>query len=389
MPGRNTKAHAALPTTSCVTKDSKGRCIRCSGREPLLLGRPHGPTILLAESLLSLTRSSRGYISLEDAMEQILEAIGILRTLHADRRLGRAFLDLGLILRDNRNYYDAMSAFDRARQACSAAQDRGGVSASFYNQAFVCRQLRQNIEALQLLTQAESHLPSISFADRWRTQILSERIFNLMGLKRYGEALSHLDTWVSLADGQYTPYLVRGDIYRQRGDLQRALEDYVGAISSLSRNIVSLRTERFQRTDNVRHQPEFDRCLATALEAGESEVALILLELSNTGALGSRHYDIRESDMQVAQQETKLRDRAAGLVPAAVEAAAKRDPRLLAQGQDQADWLVSEWEFLYTEEGLFPSGIQDARKAALQICRTLPEEAVTLHSNRGKWILGS
>src|SRR4051812_14336520 len=63
-------------------------------RHTVQLLRPHGPSQLLGETLLSLARASRRNESPETRLEWILEALVAFRQLNADRRLGRAYIDL-------------------------------------------------------------------------------------------------------------------------------------------------------------------------------------------------------------------------------------------------------------------------------------------------------
>lgn len=369
------------------------------GEETMTLGlrqaveflRPHGPTLLLAESLLSLARATRGYVSHENELELVLEAIGILQSLDTGRRLGRAFLQLGMILRDAGQYYHALHAFENARQVCTIQQDSGGLSAIDYNRAFVCRSLRQNIEALQLLTQAENELPHVRAAASWQKQILSERIFNLMQLRRADEAMSLVDTWIAQQDGQYVPYLVRGDIHTQRGEPVSALQDYCEAALALSRGILSRRTERFQRFDRGRHQAIFDRSLAAALQTGEAEIAMVLLELANTGGLGLQNPGGEEPSAETLQKKQDLRRRAGEVTAEALIPESNPDAAVLARLQERADWLVSEWEFLNAGQRRIPTSFENIRQTAQQIIHSLPVDTLILEfflAEGQVWVLG-
>src|SRR5260221_3995895 len=65
-------------------------------RQTIDILQTHGPNILLAETMLSLARSSQGFESGETLLRLILEAIKMLQELHAMRRLTRAYTDLGM-----------------------------------------------------------------------------------------------------------------------------------------------------------------------------------------------------------------------------------------------------------------------------------------------------
>src|SRR5262249_9701918 len=69
-------------------------------RHTVELLRPHGPSQLLGETLLSLARASRMNEPLETRLEWILEALAAFRAVKADRRLGRAYIDLATNLKD-------------------------------------------------------------------------------------------------------------------------------------------------------------------------------------------------------------------------------------------------------------------------------------------------
>ena len=354
--------------------------------------RPHGPTLLLAESLLSLARASRRYIGIENRLELALEAIDILKRCDVEFELGRAYLDLGVILKDSDLLYDALFVFNLAICMCSEQQDLGGVSAGYYQRANISRMLAQQYEALQMLDQADQHLPSLDSVRNWEKQILSERIFNLMELNRLEDALPHVNSWIALNDGMNTPHFIRGQINMRSGNHHQAMEDFCEASLLLSREILHRHSERFQRVDRALNRSIFESSFLAAVHEDEPLIALTLLELANTGGMGLPVEQAGEEKSFEAEAAQDLTKQAWQLSQQANQAFLSQDINSLAQFQEQADWLVSQWEYLSSQGSSIPGGIEDVRQAGSRLISALSPDAALIEiaeTAETLWVIAS
>jgi len=340
--------------------------------------RPLGSTILLGESLLSLSRASRMYESPEARYELIMEAIKAFREIKAIKRMGRAYLDLGTALKDGQQLYDALRAFEMSTEICEAQNDKGGLAANYYHHAHVCRLLGQEFEALKLLDKADNSLPDNSSAESWRKQILTERIFNNLQLQRDSEALKYTEEWINSGDKHYFPYFYRGEIRERSEDYDNALIDYCMASLALSQDILKNKTNQFRRIDRNRNDLMFQRGLHLALKLDKPEIALALLQVANTGGIGISVNEKKIQDTSVADSISKLRERASYLSLEATEAILQRHLDQLSEYNYMADSLISEQELLLAGDLTLNFEADDLTLLSSRIKAAVPKNAALI-----------
>jgi CHAT domain-containing protein len=331
-------------------------------RQTVRVLRPHGPSLLLGESLLSLSRACRMVEPLETRLVWILEALKTFRTLHAERRLGRGYIDLAVNLKDGAEYYDALHALGEAERACANAGDNGAVAAARYHRAHIYRMVGQPIEALDALRRAAEILPESRSGDAWRNQIRSERIFNHLILERLDDALEDLDAWIASGDEHFFPRFYRGDVFERRGDLTRALTDYGEAALRLAREILENRSDRFRRITALKNRQMFERAVHLALHLDDGPMAVSLLELLNTGARALLPAETPEPSDSVISDDalTRITREAAALRADADTAVSNAMDRALAECQERADLLLAERDVI----GVAAPTVEDTAAAA-------------------------
>jgi tetratricopeptide (TPR) repeat protein len=378
----------ASPVTLLPVSFVMATLTRGLDEEPLALGlrqtvrllRPEGPSLVLGESLLSLARASRMSEGLETRLEWILEAIATFRKLKADRRMGRAYVDLATTLKDGKAYYDALHALEEAEQLSARIDDPGAVAAARYHRAHVYRMIDQPIEALRELEQALAALPDGPAADRWRNQIRSERIFNRLILNRLDEALQDLDAWIASGDQNSFPRFYRGEVFERRGEMERALADYAEGVVRVAREILRSRSDRFRSTTARRNRHMFERAVRLSLQLDHEAGGLGLLELMNTGgralerAAAPNASPDRDALARVAGDAKALRDDALKAL-----AQASRGP--LGAYQERADLLIAERDLLSSQADPVAddADVGDALDEVSQrIFALLPADAVLL-----------
>jgi CHAT domain-containing protein len=375
---------------SAITRGSFGEEAAGLGlRETVRLLRPHGQSLLLGESLLSLARAVRMVEPLETRLEWILEALTIFRALHAERRLGRAYIDLAVNLKDGRSYYDALHALGEGEKACAQAGDAGAGAAARYHRAHIYRMLGQPIEALHELERAAAMLPNSSAADSWRSQIRSERVFNHFMLERFDDALKDLEAWIASGDDHYFPFFYRGEVFERRGELERALADYGEAAVRLAGEVLRSRSERFRRRTSLNTRHVFERGVRLALALNDAPMAVSLLELLNTGGRAVQPTEIPNASPpreELAREEmARLTSQAAALRQDAAAAVSRAASRELDECQERADLLLAERDVIGTDD-IDKLGDADApaqEKVSLRLIRRridelLPNDAVLL-----------
>jgi CHAT domain-containing protein len=335
------------------------------GAEAITLGlrqsidklRPHGPTILLGETLLALSRSSRVYDSSDTVLDLILEAMNVFREVGANRRMGRAYIDLSTFLQDRGEYYDALRALDLGHAMSASEADFGAVSANLYRRSTICRRLDLEFEALRLLDEAIGALPESGIPSRWRLQILSERVANRLSLDENDDVVADIDELIRGGVNISAPLTYRARIAEHEGRRDTALDDYCHAAVAASIEILTNRTARFQRVDRSRLDFVFQEALRSALAANEAHTALALIELSNTaGAALQRLRDVAEVD-QVAIAELKAEAQRVAIDALSALTSGRRDA--ISDVGEIAEWIVAQRAFLryrsVTEAGRAPS----------------------------------
>jgi tetratricopeptide (TPR) repeat protein len=315
-------------------------------RHTVQLLRPHGPSQLIGETLLSLARASRTNEPLERRLEWILEALAAFRAVKAERRLGRAYIDLATNLKDGQDYYDALYAVDEAERYCASNEDGGGIAAARYHRANIYRMIGHPLEALRALASALAALPPGSAADGWRNQIRSESIFNNLILERFDAALDDLNAWIGSGDTHYFPLFYRGEVFERRGNFIDALHDYSGAAVRLADDIVMNRSDRFRRISASANRFRFERALGMALVLDKPDSVLGLLELMNTGGRAILPLGRLASADDELEALGRARKESAALLSDALAAVAGGNAETLAACQDRADLLLSDLDLL-------------------------------------------
>jgi CHAT domain-containing protein len=360
--------------------------IKGFGSEVMALGlrhtveqlRPHGPTILLGESLLSLARALRMYESPGAGLELILQALKVFHDCGSEKRLGRGYLDLGTALKDVGAYYDALHALELASQHCGELGDAGGLAASSYHRAHICRLLGLEYEALLILSETEKHIPDRSQFDSWRKQLLTERVYCELTLGQDDEAMGELDRWVASGDQRSFPFIYRAEIFERRGELKRALDDCCEAARLLFGEILTSNSDRFQRVDRSKYDFVYKRGLRLALQAKEGETALALLESGRTESAGLRRIALRgeesidRSDDADQDMVNGFRERVSRLVQAAFSAVEKCHVEEMCHINKLAEWLIAESEFLKVPREKYAELHLDLRDVSRSITNALP-----------------
>jgi len=376
-----------LPMAYLVTALSRGifgeEALGLGLRQTLRVLRPQGQSLLLGETLLSLARAARMMESHETRLLWILEGIQTFRALNAERRLGRGYIDLAVTLKDGRDYYDALHALGEAEQACGRAGDSGGVAAARYHRGHIYRMVGQPIEALRELQRALPMLPEGRSADSWRQQVRSERVFNLLTLKRFDDALVDLNAWITSGDDHSFPMFCRGEVFERRGERESALADYGEGAIRLAREILASRSDRFRRIKSLKNRHLFENAVRAALHFDSAPIALSLLELWNTGARALQPPESANGSpdekalAQIAAEAAALREDA--------EAALSKDTEeALDNCQERGDLLLAERDVI----GAASPKVEDAPSESIEradlegirqrIHKLLPHDAVLL-----------
>lgn len=317
-------------------------------REATSRMRQAEPTVLLAETLLSLSRASEGADSFENRLDMATEAILILKRLAAHHRLSRAHVTLGEILKQAGSPYDALRAFDLAAGAAHNRNDPGTLVAIHYNVGAVCRRLGLEVEALRELATARGLLPGIAadMETSWVDRILSESTLNLVALGHDTDALELTESWLKTSTNHYAPYLVRGSIrYRQEG-AAAATDDYVEAAIRAARQVASNASSRFRRMGRSTLEDVFADSLAALIDAAEPELAFGVLELSESSSVILTRDEESDPSSFALEGRAKLAGDVANLANDAQAAVSGRDRKALQQCQERADWLVAQGDLL-------------------------------------------
>jgi CHAT domain-containing protein len=369
---------------NCFNEETLGLGLR----QTVQLLRPHGPSLMLGESLLSLARASRMTEPLETRLEWILEGLRAFRAMKSRHRMGRGYIDLAINLKDGEDYYDALYAVDEAERLCADSNDEGGVAAARYHRAHIYRMIGQPLEALRGLALALDSLPNGENANLWRNQIRSERIFNNLTLERFDDALQDIDAWIASGEEHYFPFFYRGEIFERRGNLRDALRDYSVAVIHLAQNILKNQSDRFRRINASANRFRFERALRVALDLGEKDSVLSLLEMMNTGGRAIQAQQTLKSSLNNSEGELDhIRNAVAELKTDALKVlmSGKAYAPELVACQDRADLLLANRDLL----GASPSPVSrkdcndegeadELETIRSQIIQLLPQDAVLL-----------
>jgi hypothetical protein len=348
-------------------------------RESVEQLRSLGRTTLLAESLLCLARATRSYDGLEERLGSALEACAIFRDLGRKRRLGRAYLDVGDILKQGGSSYDALRAFELAAALALEHADHAASAAAHYHTAVVCRSLGLPAEALQHLRIADETLATGTVPAVWARRISSETVIDLIDLRRDDEALARLEAWIDDGETVYAPWLYRADLWARRSGVGSALADYVKAATRAAAEIADSVSERFRRADRARLDSVFNAALSAAVAAGRADVAFGVLELARSGtAMAARLGAGHRSDTLRAEADQELRAESTALAKQASEALGGQHPQSLTELGRRADWLVARADLLSRASGTTDIGAEDVATWSDRVRAALPADAVLL-----------
>ena len=350
-------------------------------RESVEALRGSEPTTLLAESLLALARATRSYEGLEERLRLALEAVQIFRDLGRERRLARAYIDVGDILKQAEITYDALRAFELGVALALKHGDMGAAAAGRYHSAVICRSLGLAAEALHLLESAHAGLATRTVPDEWAQRIRSESVINLITLGQDDEALAQLDQWLAEPPKFYGPWLYRADLRRRRHGAAAALSDYVQAAVSAAAEISSSTSERFRRLDRERLDSVFGAALSAAVAADQADLTFGILELANSGAAMAARLsngNVEEGQALVESAQRELREEAKALAEAASAAVAGRRLGELHELNDRADWLVAHSDFLTRAPSDAGLTAEDVESWAARVRSALPDDTALI-----------
>lgn len=324
---------------------------------------PSRPCLALAECLLTLARSMRTYQDAIGATDAVALAVRVMRQIGHGRGLGRALLDLGANLKDHVLLYDALRAFELADEQFEMNDDPGGLAASAFHRATVCRRLQEGSASLAFLRDAKRILPAVDAARGWIRQLRLEELEVCMDLDLRTEAGACIDEWLrdeQAADEpepvQYLcmPLAARGELARRDGDLKSALASFSAAAALAADDILRHRTVRFRTYERANTDHIFVAAARCAMEAGAADLCFGILQLARTGSLSlSVRRGAVVDEEGGAQQE---RQEVARLVQRCV--VALRGGQALGGIEQEVQWLMGRRDFVH---GQSPSSVVVAR----------------------------
>jgi len=351
---------------------------------------PHGNSRLLAECLLTLSRSLRTFQPPMAAMDSIVMAVQVLRELDDRNALGRALLDLGVNLKDQALLYEAVRALELAEAVFEEGNDQGGRAAALFHRSTICRRLGAHHEALQLLDRAARILPDTPTAQGWVKQLGLDRIQNLVALDRRDEARREIGTWLADTDPDYEemahPLALLAEIEERDGHGKAATDCHCRAVAAAARAVFRHRTVRFR--DKARENLDFvfARSLRQAASVGEAGLALGLLELSRLGSVHlpgvAKRVEGGELDREARASLREKKDQIVAEAAAAIDQAGQS----LSRVQARAEWLIGEHDFMTHESYEPPTDRQGVERMTRRIQEKLPPGTLLLEY---AWIDGS
>ncbi|MCX5542149.1 CHAT domain-containing protein [Paraburkholderia sp. CNPSo 3076] len=345
-------------------------------REALKRLLPLAPSLALAECLLTLARSMRTYQDPIGATDAITMAVRVMRQIGNTRGLGRALLDLGVNLKDHLLLYEALRVLELADGQFDISGDRGGLAASAFHRATMCRRLQVGEAALTFVRDAKLALPDVVAARGWIRQLRSEELQICMDLDLRADAKTCIEAWLekersanSAAPTQYLwmPLAARGELARRNGDLPAALVSFSSATALAARDILQHRTLRFRTYERGNADYVFVAAILCAMEAGAADLCFGILQLARTGSLSLsvRSRSAATGDMAEVQEE---REQLARLVQRSVIAVSGAQD--LSGIEQEVQWLIGRRDFV---RGQSPSGsfVADDRDGVEALARAV------------------
>ena len=305
--------------------------------------RPQGQTLLLAYSLLNLSRSWRNFNSITARSSLVIEAIQIFKQLKGKKRLGRAYLDLAVILKDTEHFYDALFTLSLSEKESEKDEDYFAMSCAWYHRSVVCRSLGHYIEAIYFLNRSEQYLSNKTGSELWIKRIVNERIPNQIYLDRFADAKKDCYRLLDLDDDMFMAHFYLGDIERLSGDEAGALLEYERAAKLLSIEILQNQSDRFQIINRTRHDFVYRSGLLSSVKLNKPKTAFSLLQLSKTDGLDIFVLANQDPQATIASDEVN-NPYAKSLINKASQALLDNDELILDEVQAEADWHIADRE---------------------------------------------
>jgi CHAT domain-containing protein len=312
--------------------------------------RPAGDTRLLALTLLSRAMALRHHASVDELWTLIGEAVTILGRLGERRLQGRALLELGNLLRDADNSYDALVAYERAEELLSATVDEPALIALHNYQATVFRTVQLYEEALLELDKVApapgapgySMLPTL-FGERVPSLI---EIGDLSGaLAVIQERLSHVSA--DSADfNDAIAFGLRGRVEARLGDSRSSRADLSIATAIAARYVRKYSTLRFRSAERERLDTLFTETLALAVQSNAPELVIAALSLSKTVRPGVPKHPGTSSDELPSDFRQSFEDELAALARSATAAVTGRHGDAMNEASWEASKLVDRYDVL-------------------------------------------
>ncbi|GAA5049857.1 tetratricopeptide (TPR) repeat protein [Thermocatellispora tengchongensis] len=257
-------------------------------RRSVELLRPHGDTLLLGTSLLSLAQALRLRASVEERWQILAEAVEVFTRLGNARQAGRCLLEVGTTLRDHGLDYDALTAYDRAEELLSRAQDVSGLRVIRHQRAVAFRAAGQYEEALLELDRMaglrleDEANPAVK--DAW----LSERIACLIETGDLTGAAAHLEDYRAGADEDAAGFnlaighYLRGRLMLARREEEAAMDALLAAAVSAARTVRRHATLSFRVSDRRQLDVTFTAALAQAMRLRRGDLVPGILALAKS-----------------------------------------------------------------------------------------------------------
>lgn len=253
------------------------------------LARPHGPSKLLADSLVCCAHSLLSVDTWFHVLPMILEAASIYDEVGEARDHIRACVTLAAGLLDSGLTYDVLLACDRAKQKLHRTEFCIERAALDYYQGVVCRLLGEHVEAERFLSDSLSQLQAARYVGEWKDRVRLERVRNYLGYGDNDKAMRDLGEWIETMTLSDEPekqfiecFLMRARIHKEAQHTAKSLDDYTAAVRIACRDRRSSRSQLFRRFSSISTDAVFREAISAAVEVKRPDLAFLCLEASKT-----------------------------------------------------------------------------------------------------------
>jgi hypothetical protein len=305
---------------------------------------PGGPSRLLAESKICLSRTLGKAAKADDRIIFAVEGVEILQALNTEKGLGRGILAIATAMEEKGWFGDALRSLELAIASLIKTGDAGAIAMAYYRQAVMARKIGVFALAIKFLDRSAAMAATIIPDEHFLGQLYSEYVHDFLEIGLTEQALFYIGLYITQNPLHYFGYLRRASVHAFQKQLNAAHSDYRKAVFYYVAEQSRTKSDHFSSANRNYEDSVFQEAIWFCCNNGFKETALELLLLAHAGNINNSSLDWKKKTIS-----PEIKDRAIKLAMECFNSMGKHLP--LEKLHRTAEFLIAEGDIIT------PSGI--------------------------------